>query len=550
MGVNRALRFALPLYAAMICAALSLNAETRLESYEIGVGGVVRAGEWNRFELVISSIGEPFEGEARVSLGGMSAARALLIPAGGSLRWESAARAPAIGAVGSLALKSADGNERVFPLEFQPNANEIDAVVLTVAARRGAFHAAFQMDAQAAKVFETGAADSFPESWVGWKSVDALVWFAGDVPLNRLRPQQQEALRRWIQRGGAIAVVLDDSTRGALPAFWEALLPANAGRRRVGLGSVARYEGLGPRLWSEVEISARPDEGDEYLQRLSERMHASDSRQSAALNGRRFALGAAVWVMFAALFWGMAVRFRSRLWWIGILALGAGVSFAPSVARFGSPLLTPQASGAARVFPETQEALWIGVIEAPPTDRRRSRIALPAEMRVLPLNTKKSGVRRESQNGGEIRGYSPSGAHSTFWMGEAFTPFVGEIIGGKGSGGKYWALNKTPLQFERAAVAADGRVRQIGPLPPGERWEGELQPLRSLRALWSGLETPSRALAFWARESRLNRLIPDNAPFFIGWTRKTSPFTQNGTDQEILLVVYPLSEPNPTDLDP
>ena len=317
MGVNRARRFALPLYAAMACAALSLNAETRLESYEVGVGGVVRAGEWNRFELVVSSIGEPFEGEARVSLGGMSAARAMLIPAGESLRWESAARVPAIGAVGSLTLKSADGNERVFPLKFQPNANEIDVVVLAVAARRGAFHAAFQMDAQAAKVFETGAADNFPESWVGWKSVDALVWFAGDVPLNRLRLQQQIALRRWIQRGGAIAVVLDDSTRGALPAFWEALLPANAGRRRVGLGSVGRYEGLGPHLWSGVEMSARPDEGDEYLQRLSERMHASDSRQSAALNGR------------AVCAWSGCLGHVCR----AFLGAGASVSLAPLVDR-------------------------------------------------------------------------------------------------------------------------------------------------------------------------------------------------------------------------
>ena len=539
--MNRARR--LPLYAVMACAAFSLNAETRLESYEIGVGGVVRAGGWNRFEMIVSSFGEPFEGEARVSLGGMSAGRAMFIPPGGSLGWESAARVPAIGAAGSLTLRSADGKERVFPLEFQPNANEIDVVVLAVAARRGALHAAFQMDVQAAKVFETGAADSFPESWVGWKSVDALVWFAGDVPLNRLRLPQQEALRRWIWRGGTLAVVLDDSTRGPLPAFWEALLPANAGWRPVGLGRVGRYEGLGERLWSEVEISARPDEGDEYLQRLSKRMHASASRHSAALSGRRFALGAFVWVVLAALFWGLALRFRSRLWLLFLLALGAAVSLAPSVARLGSPLLTPQASGVARAFPKTQEALWLGVIEAPPTDRRHSRIALPAEMRVLPLNPKKSGERREGQNGGEIRNYSPSGAHSTFWMGEAFTPFVGEIVGGKGSGGRHWVRNQTPLQFERAAVAADGRLRQIGPLPPGERWEGELQPMRSMRALWSGLETPSRALAFWARESRLNPLIPD-APCFIGWTRRTTPFTQNGTDQEILLVVYPLTEPD------
>lgn len=531
----------LPLYAVMACAALSLNAETRLESYEIGVGGVVRAGEWNRFELIVSSFGEPFEGEARVSLGGMSAARAVFIPAGGSLGWESAARVSAIGAAGSLTLKSGDGKERVFPIEFQPNANEIDVVVLAVAARRGAFHAAFQMDAQAAKVFETGAADRFPESWVGWKSVDALVWFAGDVPLDRLRPQQQTALRRWIWRGGALAVVLDDSTRGRLPAFWEGLLPASAGWRQVGLGSVGRYDGLGPHLWSEVKISPRPDEGEEYLQRLSERMHASDSRRSAALNGKRFALGAFVWIVAAVLFWGMAVRFRSRLWLIFLLAIGAAVSLAPSVARFGSPLLTPLASGAARAFPETQEALWIGVIEAPPTERRHSRIALPAEMRVLPLNPKKSGERREGPNGGEIRHYSPSGAHSTFWMGEAFTPFVGKIAGGKGNGGRYWIRNHTPLQFERAAVVADGHIRQIGPLPPGERWEGELQPLRRMRALWSGLEAPSRALAFWARESRLNALIPKNALCFVGWTRKTTPFTQNGTDQEILLVVYPLA---------
>ena len=565
MGLKRLLGLA---GALLLCASASAQTQLRLDSAEIGIGGIVRSGGWNRFELYVSAFGAPFEGIARIDLdlldgastGGLSVSTRLSIPAGGTVRWEGAAVVSASADAGALTLTPDSGldggDEQVFELEFQPSADEGDIVLLSASSRRGMFWEAFGEGAPGVKMFETGAPDRFPAEWAGWKSVDALVWFAGGVPLERLRSEQRLALERWVRQGGRLAVVTDDSTRGALPMFWDRLLPPEPGWISVGLGRVGRYAGSGPHRLDGARLSRRLDNGPEYLNRLSARLRAS-SKPASLRRWHRFWRGAAVWLVIGAVLWLLAIRFRSRLLLCALAAFGIAAGLAPSALRLGSPLRVPLASGAARVFPDAQEALWFGAVEAPPAEERGARVALPPEMRIAPIAADSFGEWRRIPGGAEIRGYSPHPNRSTFWLGEAFTPFVGQIAGGAQEDGRFWAANRTPFHFERAALIAGSRAKHWGEMPPGGQAEGRLQPMRSLRAFWRDMNIPSRALSFWAREGRLDRLFSNDlsngqqagradseggAVYFVGWARGATPFAQRGSEIDILLVVAPLGD--------
>jgi hypothetical protein len=499
--VTRPLRWRsyVPLMLLMVICALPPVARAGLvfDGGELGVAGLAQPGGRVRFVVTLRADAQGAQGSLSCSAGYGRVERAVDIPPLGALRWEGSIHLPALAGEAVVEYQAADGKTSAFPMPLILTVTSGDVGILAVTTRRGTMAAVDRRPAAdwlGAATFRTGdliAAETasladLPRAWSGWAGVDVVVWTGIDPRSPSLRADQQEALLRWVARGGSLICVDDGLMDGWSGSFLGARLPTDPTTRqeavvmeerarvlvgprradadavltvgdadaqidivtvrRLGFGRVV-YVAAAPRaltpageaeLWRFALGAAIPPDREvappatsKSRERLLTRLRAGSGNGSRlSAKTRRLMVTTGSWLVVIVALGVWNVRYRPRFGWI-VVVLAAGIACAVPIAlRSRTRFVTPREVGVLRVFPDIGAGYWYGVVSVPPMEERELRAEFSADLHVLPLeerNRMTTWVSDPSKGGGELRKLSPDTARRTYWHGQAFVPSYGRV---------------------------------------------------------------------------------------------------------------------------
>jgi hypothetical protein len=581
--------------STFVVLALGFPAQAKLsvESAEIGVARLVRAGVWNRFSVTIRSEGAPFKGIAFASFGDETIARAVTIPANGSLRWEDAVRLSPLASAGEIRLRSDDEEER-FEIPVTATTSEDDVAMLALARERGtiAFIAdrscADWMDSEKAPkgrfvVADTGTVRQLPSTWMGWNAVDVLVWNASAESLSWTEPQRR-AFERWLFTGGTVVVVADERAATSLPTVvgpylpviprrWETFaLPAYVGattRVRALIGSLRddarslltvenrvlvamRDVGLGraftvgvPSATTEVReglwrivcramrvspLRTWEPRSTNERERLVDRLTVPHGATIRFPPRARVAALVGIALLVVLILLSVVARYLP-LWATVFIVVGVLSTGLLSTAFRARTRLSPLREwGVLRVFPELGDGYWQGALTLDATSARSVRVLFSSSPYLDSLDSDANGVQYVGDAGGELRDATPSVAGPRHWSGRAFLPFTGILTAQLLPDGSVRLANRTTLDYERIGLVRGDETAFVDGLAAGTSADAQWERFDSRRRLWNAFSLPTPLFAYWGRENRLDALISDGSPYAVGWARNVSVLGVEGIE--------------------
>ena len=580
----RPCRLAMRLALFLLCAAvMGARADVSFEDSELGVAGLLRAGDRARFTVTMRADGAGAEGVLSCSAGTGRIERAVNVPPLGKLRWEESIHIPPLASAVLVEFVSADGRVTASSMPVASTVSSGDVGILAVTARRGTLAAVDRRPAadwlgdQSRRagdliVAETASLIALPHAWPGWTGVDIVVWTGIDPRSPSLGAEKRDALLQWVARGGSLICLHDGLMDGWVDSFLGPHMPTspttrreatpwgNAARcltgarrpdasvilaadgvdivtaRRLGLGRVV-YVATSPRaltpegearLWRLILSCAAPPVMDasppttrKSRERLLTRLEAvSESGPRVPMKTRRLLLASGIWLAVVVALGVWHTRFRPRFGWV-VIALAVGAACAvPIGLRSRTQFVAPLELGLLRMFPEIGAGYWYGVVSVPAMEESDLRAKFSADVHMLPL---------------EERSFGATWAQDIPRVGGG-----GELRNMRPDPSRrtYWhaqaflpsygrvsdspegvVTNHTPLTFRGGLIVRGDEGAAIGPLGPGESAPYELSEIVKRQRFWSRLDIPEAAFAYWAREGALDALSDGAGPMFLGWTR-------------------------------
>ncbi len=243
MNDTRRVLSAILVMSALLAASRS-GAAVTLERAEVGVAGLLRAGDWARFKLTMTADADGFEGTVSCDLGQGQIRRPLSMPPFGVETWEAAAVVSPFAVEGTVRWTDGNGRESEAQFDVAPSVADGDVAVLALTTDRGLLTRIVEQPVAdwlpAAKhlsgrfvVRETGSVRSLPRDWVGWSGVDIVVWSGVDPHARTWTPARRQALLRWIAHGGTLICADDGVMEGWKSSFIGPFVPYDPQQRVI-----------------------------------------------------------------------------------------------------------------------------------------------------------------------------------------------------------------------------------------------------------------------------------------------------------------------------
>ncbi|MDA1192334.1 MAG: hypothetical protein O3A46_11710 [Candidatus Poribacteria bacterium] len=563
---------------SFILVSVLAIAEPSIDELEIGVAGLVRAGGWTRFAATISTDDAPIRGRATFTFGENVVAQEIDLPPYGRYRWEGVAAASPLSVEGVARIESKDG-EHSLTVPFAPTLSGADSGVLGLTTERGAF--AILQDRPLSEwltadpdstedvsggwaLRETSSVASLPTTWLGWSGVDLVAWHGVDPRSSAWTDARKTALLTWLHSGGSLVLFADNAPNFWDESFLSPFLPDRPDEtcvhtRQVGLGRTTVIDGspfqLSPDderdVWRRALASFSPSGMSKWTttnarakDQLLARLDSVAAREPGlSVKTRRLAESALVWFVVALIAAVAVIALRGRVGWIVIAGVVIGVSAAPLTLRSRTSTTHAVEHGVLRVFPDTRNAIWMGVLSIPPTEERAVNIPFSLPIQTEPFTTAHDGILVKASGYDRLENVDPNATQPTFWSGVVSVPFAGTVRLTRGENGDSFNLtNETELRFERAGILYGDSVGYVEHVERGAPQVVEMRTVSRRRLFWSNLDAPAPVYAFWSREGYLDALVTDDRPHFVGWTTNVSVVGERRAASEAnrLLVIVPL----------